>query len=476
MSHNTNDFPKYYQNSGVEFEEDEFGLFTDKTTGETTPVRRFTWRNTNNVSVQVITYGATITSIKIPSKNGYLNPLNPYFGATVGRVANRVGYARIKIEDITYNVSANLGKHQLHGGFKGFDKVNWNHYVSDTKVVLSYLSKDMEEGYPGDVLVNITFELTSTNEFLVDFKATSSKPTFVNLTNHSYFNLAGHNKGAEEMYKHIISINADYTTEVPDKEGLIDDLAIGFNNVEGYTSPKCSYFGATIGRVANRIAGARETIEGITYQLTANDGPNQLHGGFVGFDKVIWESYVNETQVILSYHSADLEEGHPGDVLANVTFELSEDNEILIDFKATTTKPTCKILPVDGTVFDFRVPKVLGDVINNVPKADGYDHNFCIIRGSQQGLAFQAKVDHPDSGRTLEVYSNQPGVQFYTGNALPEDNSILGKDGFIKKHGALCLEPQIYPDAIHHDNFPNVILYPGETYHHTLVYKFIINK
>lgn len=145
-----------------------------------------------------------------------MNPLNPYFGATVGRVANRVGYARITIDNVTYNVSANLGKHQLHGGFKGFDKVNWNYYVCGTRVVLSYLSRDGEEGYPGDVLVNVSFELTNDNEFLVDFKATSSKPTFVNLTNHSYFNLAGHNKGAEEMYKHVISINADYTTDVDD--------------------------------------------------------------------------------------------------------------------------------------------------------------------------------------------------------------------------------------------------------------------
>lgn len=143
-----------------------------------------------------------------------MNPLNPYFGATVGRVANRVGYARITIDDVTYNVSANLGQHQLHGGFKGFDKVNWNHYVNGTQVILSYLSKDMEEGYPGDVLVNISFELTRNNEFLVDFKATSSKPTFVNLTNHSYFNLAGHNKGAIELYKHLVSINGDYTTDV----------------------------------------------------------------------------------------------------------------------------------------------------------------------------------------------------------------------------------------------------------------------
>lgn len=224
---------KYAQKANVEFEEDEFGLFTDKTDGQTKPVRRFTWRNTSNITVQVITYGATITAIKVPDKNGtvkdivmgfndmkgYLNPLNPYFGATVGRVANRIGHAKITIDDVTYNVAANLGEHQLHGGFKGFDKVNWEHFVDGTKVVLSYRSADGEEGFPGDVITNVTYELTNDNRFLVDFKATTTKPTFVNLTNHSYFNLAGHNAGAEELYKHVVTINADYTTEV-DKDSI----------------------------------------------------------------------------------------------------------------------------------------------------------------------------------------------------------------------------------------------------------------
>ncbi|CAH1984832.1 unnamed protein product [Acanthoscelides obtectus] len=208
--------------------EDEFGLWI----GETS-VRRFTWRSRSNVEVQVITYGATVTSIKLPgaggqiddivlgfdNMEGYLNPINPYFGATVGRVANRVGNAKITIDDITYNVSANIGQHALHGGFKGFDKVNWNHHICGNKVVMSYLSKDMEEGYPGDLLVNVSFELTEDNAFLIDFQATSTKPTVVNLTNHSYFNLAGHDKGIEELTKHEVCINADKITEV-DKDSI----------------------------------------------------------------------------------------------------------------------------------------------------------------------------------------------------------------------------------------------------------------
>ncbi|KAJ8915083.1 hypothetical protein NQ315_014338 [Exocentrus adspersus] len=343
--------------------EDTFGKIKDK------PVTRFTWTNTNNVSVQLITYGGYITSIKVPDKDGniedvvigfkdiegYLSPQNRYFGATVGRVANRIAGASMTIEGTTYKVTANNGVNQLHGGLKGFDKVIWNHYVKGKQVVLSYHSSDLEEGHPGDLVVNVTFELTADNEILIDYQATTTKPTCVNLTNHSYFNLAGNGKGAAGLYDHVVAINADRITE---------------------------------------------TNAGI---------------------------------------------------------------------------PTGKILPVSGTVFDFRIPKRLGDVINNVPNAAGYDNNFCIIRGTEQETTFVAKIDHPKSGRTLEVYSNQPGVQFYTGNALPEDKSVTGKDGYIQKHAAFCLETQIYPDAIHHKNFPQVVLYPGERYHHTCTYKFVIN-
>ncbi|KAB0799645.1 hypothetical protein PPYR_07525 [Photinus pyralis] len=360
-------------------EEDEFGLFTDKTSGKSTPVRRFTWRNKNRVTVQVITYGATITSIKVPDKNGaiddivmgfddmkgYLNPLNPYFGATVGRVANRIGNATIRIDGVQYRVTANLGNHTLHGGLRGFDKVNWDYYVNGTKVIMSYTSPDGEEGFPGDVLVNITFHLNDQNEFLVNFKATSTKPTYVNLTNHSYFNLAGHEMGATEVYRHLITINANETTEV-------------------------------------------------------------------------------------------------------------DENSI----------PSGRLLSVVDTPLDLQIPKVLGDVIHTIPNYDGYDHNFCINKGTDQGIAFIARALHPPSGRVLEVYSNQPGVQFYTSNSIPGDpkddkgdqsKRLIGKGECVyHKHGAFCFETQNWPDAINHKNFPKASLYPGETYDHTCIYKFWI--
>lgn len=368
-------------NAGVKIEEEIYDQFVDKTTGQSSLIWKIKWTNSSKVCAEVITYGATITSIKMPDKDGiiedivmgfkdlkgYQNPLNPYFGATVGRVANRIGQAKFTINGTTYGVSPNLPPHQLHGGFKGFDKVNWKHTIIGKKVVMSYLSKDKEEGYPGDVITNVSFQLTDSNEFLIDFKAYTTKPTYVNLTNHSYFNLAGHNKGAVELYKHTVSINADQTTAV-DKDSI----------------------------------------------------------------------------------------------------------------------PTGKILPVGGTIFDLRVPKELGSVIHKIPGYDGYDHNFCVTKGEYQEESFVARVHHPGSGRVLEVYSNQPGVQFYTSNGIPDDpkhykgnvkdlKTIIGKDGPYYKHGALCLETQNYPDAINHPGFPKAVLNPGQTYHHTLTYKFSVD-
>ncbi|RZB40099.1 aldose 1-epimerase-like [Asbolus verrucosus] len=358
----------------VEFKESHFGIITDNSEKERL-IKLFTWEN-KNISVEVITYGATIRSIKIPDKNGviadivigfnniegYQNPLNRYFGATIGRVANRIKNGKINIDNAPFSLFINHEAHHLHGGLKGFDKVVWEHYVDGKKLILSYHSADLEEGYPGDLVVHTIFELTNTNQFLVEFKATTTKPTVVNLTNHSYFNLAGHNKGPAELYKHVVSINADRITDV--------------------------------------------------------DG---------------------------------------------------------------------KLLPVADTVFDLRIPKILGDIIKKVPNSDGFDHNFCITKGPEQGNTFVARLYHPDSGRVLEVYSNQPGVQFYTSNYFPENPNtytgdkkglkiLTGKDGNYYKHGALCFETQNWPDAPNHKNFPKSILFPGETYYHYVAYKFSVNN
>ncbi|CAH1119123.1 unnamed protein product [Phaedon cochleariae] len=352
----------------VRLTEDIFGQVKD-TKGHLKDIRRFTWTNSNNVSAQVITYGGYITAIKIPDRKGnieditigfnnmegYLQPENRYFGATVGRVANRIANAKMTVEGVDYNLAANNGPNHLHGGIQGFDKVIWEAHVKDTTLTLSYDSADMEEGYPGNVLSNVSFQLTENNEFVINYKATSTKPCPVNLTNHSYFNLAGNGKGAAELYKHTVCLNADKITEV--------------------------------------------------------------------------------------------------------------NNQSI---------PTGNLPDVGGTAFDLRVPKILGDVIHKVPSSPGFDHNFCITRGSDQEDAFVARVSHPDTGRVMEVYSNQPGVQFYTGNYLPEKDTLRGKDGFIKKHGGFCLETQKYPDAVNHEHFPNTILYPGQQYHHKTTFKFSV--
>lgn len=143
-----------------------------------------------------------------------MNPLNPYFGATIGRAANRIANAKMTIEGRTYELSANKGKFMLHGGFRGFDKVNWSYYVNGTTVILSHFSPDGDEGFPGDVVANVIFEVDNNDELSIKYKAITTKPTYVNMTNHSYFNLAGHDKGADELYKHEITINADRILEL----------------------------------------------------------------------------------------------------------------------------------------------------------------------------------------------------------------------------------------------------------------------
>lgn len=210
----------------IDITEDVFGYLN--VDGKSKPIKRYTLKNSNNISIQVITYGGYITSIKIPDAKGnvedivigfntfeeYLQPDNRYFGATVGRNANRIAKGKMTVEGVEYTLATNNGENHLHGGVKGFDKVIWESYVKNNTLILSYHASDMEEGYPGDVTVNVSFKLTPENDFLIDYKATTTKPTPINMTNHSYFNLAGNGKGNIELYKHYVMINADKITEV----------------------------------------------------------------------------------------------------------------------------------------------------------------------------------------------------------------------------------------------------------------------
>lgn len=313
---------------------------------------------------------------------------------------------------------------------------------------------------------------------------------------------------------------------VPDKNGKFADVVLGFDALEGYTQASylknCPYFGALIGRYANRIGGAKFTLEGKTRSLAGNNHGNSLHGGLKGFDKMVWTVEAAEVgeqgpKLELAYLSKDGEEGFPGNLKVKAVYTLNGDNALKLQFTATTDKPTVvnltqhsyfnlagqgigdilghvayldadQITPVDsglittgefadvtGTPFDFRKPTAIGDRINDPDKVlqfgRGYDHNWIINKPSGQ-FALQARVSDPASGRVLEVWSDKPGLQFYAGNLL---GILTGKGGAAYRiHSGFAMEPQQYPDSPNKANFPSVELKPGETYQHTLAYKFSI--
>jgi aldose 1-epimerase len=304
---------------------------------------------------------------------------------------------------------------------------------------------------------------------------------------------------------------------VPDRNGEFADVVLGHEALDGYR-PNPPYFGAIVGRYANRIANGTFTLDGKTYTLPKNDGPNTLHGGTKGFDKVVWdaEPLKGRTGVAFSYFSKDGEEGFPGNLRVKVTYTLTNANALEIDYEATTDKatpinlsqhsyfnlkgegngdildheiminadrftpvdknliPTGELRPVKGTPFDFTTQTKIGaridDNYDQLVLGHGYDHNFVINRNGG-GLVLAARVYEPTTGRTLEVSTTQPGVQFYTGNFL--DGTITGKQGHVYKHRyGFCLETQHFPDSPNHPSFPNTILKPGETFREKTVLKF----
>jgi aldose 1-epimerase len=306
------------------------------------------------------------------------------------------------------------------------------------------------------------------------------------------------------------------SVKVPDRTGKMDDVALGFDNLAGYLAPN-PHFGATIGRYGNRIGKAQFTLNGVHYKLAANDGENHLHGGIRGFDKVVWKSETGAGPSLqLSYVSKDGEEGYPGNLSVTVTFSLSDDNEFKIDYSAITDKDTIinltnhsyfnlagqgegdvlghqvminadKITPVDkgliptgelrnveGTPFDFRQARAIGEHIDDkdqqIAFGTGYDMNYVLNR-TGPGLFLAAKVVEPKSGRVMEVLTTEPGLQFYTSNHL--DGTIHGTGGKLyPRRGAFCMETQHYPDSPNKPNFPSVVLKQGGHYDTTTVYKF----
>ena len=346
---------------------DKFG-----TTGDGTAVDVFTLRNSAGVEMRAITYGGIITSLKVPDRSGAMGDIvlgfdsldgylkgHPFFGAIVGRYGNRIGKGRFTLDGTSYSLATNNGPNHLHGGVRGFDKFVWQAEPMSgrTGVVFSRTSPDGEEGYPGNLTLRVSYELTDRNELVVDYHATTDKATPVNLTQHSYFNLAG--DGAGDILQHRVLINADRYTPVD---------------------------GALI--------------------------------------------------------------------------------------------PTGELAPVKGTPFDFTTATPIGARIgdNNaqLKNGQGYDHNWVLNRNAD-GLSLAARVVEPASGRTLEVSTTEPGIQFYTGNFL--DGTLTGKGGHVyQRRNGFCMETQHFPDSPNKPNFPSTIVKPGQEYSSKTVFTLGVEK
>jgi aldose 1-epimerase len=326
-------------------------------------------------------------------------------------------------------------------------------------------------------------------------------------------------KGAEAT---LIDYGASLVSlKVPDRNGKSVDVVLGYDDISGYEKDK-AFFGASIGRYGNRIAGGQFVLNGTTYHLPKNDGPNSLHGGTAGFNKRLWtavdRSHAGVVVVEFSYTSADGEEGYPGTVKVKVTYTLPADkNELKIDYTATTDKdtvvnltnhsyfnlsgdmsqeilkhelllraseftpvdatliPTGELRPVKGTPFDFEQSMAIGSRINQDDEqlkfGKGYDHNWVLRRGSDAGVQLAAVAFEPSSGRVLEVLTTEPGVQFYSGNFL--DGSAHGKGGQAYNHRTgFCLETQHFPDSPNHKSFPSTVLTAGQTFRSSTIFRF----
>lgn len=330
-------------------------------------VDEYTLTNASGMEAKIITYGGIITSLRVPDRQGSLanvvlglNSLadyetkNPFFGALIGRYGNRIANGKFTLNGQAFTLPVNDGPNSLHGGLKGFDKVVWSGSEADGALTLTYFSPDGEEGYPGNLTVKVVYSLTDDNAIRIDYHATTDQPTIVNLTQHTYFNLAGN--GAGTVYDHLMQIHAERYTPV---------------------------------------------------------------------------------------------------------------DETLI--------PTGELAPVAGTPFDFRLPKAIGAGLRSsdpqVVRGRGFDHNFVLTDSPDGSLAKAAQVYEPTTGRRMEVWTTEPGVQFYTGNFI--DGTLVGSSGGIYRQGdGFCLETQHFPDSPNQPQFPSTELKPGDAYQSTTIYRF----
>lgn len=327
-------------------------------------------------------------------------------------------------------------------------------------------------------------------------------------------------RNAHGVEVHVATLGGIITSlRVPDRTGAFDDIVLGHDSVAGYV-PNPTFFGALIGRYANRIARGTFTLDGVTYTLARNDGPNHLHGGHKGWNQAVWRAEPfersSEVGVVFTHTSPDGDEGYPGRVTAQVSYTLNERNELRVDYRATADKPTVinltqhsyfnlagaratdilshelminadrftpvddtliptgELAPVAGTPFDFTTPTKIGARIAQtdvqLQRGRGYDHNFVLTRQGD-GLSLAARVFEPVTGRTLEITTTEPGLQFYSGNFL--DGTIKGTSGRVYGHrSGFCVETQHFPDSPNQPAFPSTVLRPGEEYRSTTVFTF----
>ena len=330
-------------------------------------------------------------------------------------------------------------------------------------------------------------------------------------------------KNANGVEMNVITYGGRITSlKVPNKDGKMEDIVLGFDNIKDYLRKDDPFFGALIGRYGNRIAKGKFSLNGTEYTLATNDGPNHLHGGNKGFDRVVWNVEPIETEnnpsLVLTYLSKDGEEGYPGNLNITVVYTLTNDNALEVSYEATTDKSTVinltqhsyfnlsgdfskpildheltinadKYLPVDATLiptgeladvtntpFDFRTAKAIGQDINTdndqLKKGKGYDHCW-VLNDQDKGMRLVASAYHPGSGRLLEIYTDEPGIQFYSGNFL--DGTLPMPNGGTYAHRTgFCLETEHYPDSPNQENFPSVVLSPGEVYKTKTTFKFSV--
>jgi len=323
---------------------------------------------------------------------------------------------------------------------------------------------------------------------------------------------------ADGMVARIIDFGGIITElHAPDREGRLADVVLGFDRLEPYET-ESPYFGALIGRYGNRIAQGRFTLDGQAFTLPVNNGSNHLHGGAPGFDRVKWSASIEGDSLQLAYASRDGEQGYPGNLAVTVVYALTDDNELVVRFHAVTDAatpvnltqhsyfnlagggdilghvlaidadafvaideesiPTGALAPVEGTPFDFRTPRPIGSRIGEddtqLRNGQGYDHCFALNKPQGKTMTRAARVLEPVSGRVLELFTEEPGVQFYSGNFL--DGSLAGKGQAYAHRSGFCLEPQHFPDSPNQPHFPNVILRPGEVYQTESRFRFSVDS